>query len=277
VGKRKRKPKEQPLFIHFVNSKLEREDVFDLIDRVAKIPAFVEWKNIDYLKESIDINRVKKYKPKDKNLFELRKKFNVLKSKEEIFFRLDNKDRQEKEEIKEKLWEIEDGPTFLKELDMGIYLALGFFNNLKHFQVKLKGILEKVIGNEKPDTDLFAYHYTAISAVFYPGDEGYLKKRFVPGHINFTDEDDIRYGNLYWDEVMNIIFYDMTEFLCTSKWKNLIKCKECGRFWEVDVPWQKFCKFRGDKCRNDYNYKKDTKSGKRKEYMKKRYDEGLDQ
>jgi len=268
MGKRKRKSYQQPLFIQFVNSKLEREDILDIVDKASNIACFIKWQNIDYLKELVDINKFNNYKPKDKYRFELQKRMAKLGSKEEILDYLDDNEKREKEEIRRKLSDVNDAKTWRKESNMGIHLALDFFYNLKHFQLKIQHILKKVVRNEKPDTDLFIWHYAAINTIFYHGDEGYLQKKLVPGHINFTDPDDIRYGNLYWDEVMNIIFYNLTEFLCTHEWKKLKQCKKCEKFFVAKVE-RNDIKFCNRKCKQSHWNKEYTKIGKHAEYMRR--------
>ena len=68
MSKRKKESDDQPLFVRFANSKLERNDIFNILHGfLDKLPRKI--------KSRADISKINNYKPNDKNHFEDLKKY----------------------------------------------------------------------------------------------------------------------------------------------------------------------------------------------------------
>ena len=305
MGKKKRKPDEQPLFIQFVNSKLERKDVFSLIvktlnyfpddEEAACFLALsgcifekdeIKTSLINELKSRLDIGIIKDFKTTNKSRIEELRRFCELVSKWQYF----DLTKEEENKLLKDFSNLVDrkyslGLAPMKKITGTIetrrryygkkYTELGdmleFYYSLKFSQLKMKTILEKIVGNIKLDSDLLKtienFCSDVRTTIFFGGNT-YLKK----GKSLSMENANLSWGFPYQflHKIFEPAFYDtLVDFLCTTNWKKLKRCKECGKFFIAKVNRDdiKFC---SKECKQANWNKEYTKSGKHAEYMRKK-------
>jgi hypothetical protein len=286
MPKRKKKSNEQPLFIHFVNCKFERKTLLTFFNKTLK--SFYPKKNFSKATKPLS----------NKELF--RRCFTDNLATIQDIIERDFKEMLEggkfyhADNIEEAMKMAEEEPSIEDETHqfliamMGLNKELSFqklnfpereeyesfdletkkayevtqqFNTIYAMalsQFQLKEILARVINREKLEKRLLIEMNSSEDTKLVLGEETYLKRIHVKRR----------------DRIRELIVQDLVEFLCTPDWNKLNQCKECRKFFVAKTNWQKFCKFNGDKCRNDYNNRERVKSGKHAETMKRGREEG---